>query len=104
MRPAHVHEAWPDIDERWESFPHEYMGPVLLDHFVQDWRDVLPRIEIPTWIVATRFSPISEIEAMEWMAAEVQDGYVTVFEQSGHYPMMNEPEAFNRELLQFLAS
>lgn len=102
-RPAHVHEQWPDIDARWESFPHARVRPALADHFVADWRDLLPCLALPTWIATSRFSPVSDVEGMAWLASAIPNGSLTVFEESGHYPQMNEPERFNAELLAFLA-
>jgi pimeloyl-ACP methyl ester carboxylesterase len=40
---------------------------------------------------------------MEWLASEVQDGTLAVFAHSGHYPQLNEPDEFNKQLLSFLA-
>ena len=103
-QPAHVQAALPDMDARWENFPHSHVRPLFLDHFVADWRDVLPRIEIPTWVVTSRFSPVSDLAGMEWLAGQFKDGSMAVFEESGHYPQLNEPNEFNRQLLSFLAT
>jgi pimeloyl-ACP methyl ester carboxylesterase len=102
-RPAHVQAAFPDMDAKFDSFPHPGLRPILLDHFVADWRDVLPRIDVPTWVVTSKFSPFYDLGGMEWLASEVQDGTLAVFEHSGHYPQLNEPDEFNKQLLSFLA-
>jgi len=54
----------------WEKFDHDKVTRLLLDHLVADWRDVLPRIHIPTWVVTGRLSPYYDVEGMEWFAAE----------------------------------
>ena len=95
--------ALPDMDAKLDSFPHLGLRPLLLDHFVADWRDVLPRIAVPTWVVTSKFSPLYDLVGMEWLASEVQDGTLAVFEHSGHYPQLNEPDEFNKQLLSFLA-
>ncbi|MGD6741913.1 alpha/beta fold hydrolase [Streptomyces sp. BH106] len=85
-----------------DSFPHEQVTGLLMDHFVADWRDVLPRIDIPTWVVTGRHNPFYHPEGMEWFAQQVQRGSYSIFENSGHEPHMNEAELFNEQLLQFL--
>jgi pimeloyl-ACP methyl ester carboxylesterase len=87
----------------WKTFDHDGVKRLLLDHFVADWRDVLPRITVPTWVVTGRLSPYYDLAGMEWFAGEVPGGKLTVFEQSGHSPHVTEAEEFNRQLLDFVA-
>jgi non-heme chloroperoxidase len=86
----------------WETFDHDNVRKLLLDHMVADWRDVLPRITVPTWVVTGRLSPYYDLEGMEWFASEVPDARLTVFEHSGHSPQVSEADAFNRQLLDFV--
>jgi non-heme chloroperoxidase len=88
----------------WQSFDHDRVRRLLLDHFVADWRDVLPRIPVPTWVVTGRLTPFYDLEGMKWFANEVPDGTLSVFENSGHSPHVSEAEEFNRQLLAFAAS
>lgn len=85
-----------------DNFGHEQVTQLLMDHFVSDWRDVLPRIDIPTWVVTGRRNPYYHAEGMEWFAQQVQRGSYSMFENSGHEPHWNEAELFNEQLLQFL--
>ncbi|MFF1831084.1 alpha/beta fold hydrolase [Paenarthrobacter sp. NPDC058040] len=85
------------------SFPHGHNRRLLLDHFVADWRDVLPRITIPSWVVTAKHTPYYDVEGMEWFAQQM-GGTLSVFEKSGHSPHVNESTAFNQELLAFLDS
>jgi pimeloyl-ACP methyl ester carboxylesterase len=84
----------PDLDSR---------RTLLLDHFVADWRDVLPRIDKPTWVVTGRLSPYDDLDGMKWFASEPPDGHLSVFQESGHSPHINEAEDFNSQLLDFMA-
>jgi non-heme chloroperoxidase len=52
--------------------------------------------------VTGRLSPYYDVGGMEWFAAEVPDGRVTVFENSGHSPHVTEAKDFNRQLLEFV--
>jgi len=74
-----------------------------IEHFATDWRDVVPRVDVPTWIVAGRNSMSFPTSAMEWYTRVLADSSLTVYERSGHTPHWNEHEVFNRDLLAFLA-
>lgn len=87
----------------WQSFDHDKVRKLLLDHFVADWRDVLPRIDVPTWVVTGRLAPYYELEGMEWFAKQVPDARLSIFEKSGHSPHVSEADVFNRQLLDFVA-
>lgn len=90
--------------EPWDDYPHAAVRKLFIDHFVSDWRDQLPRITVPTWVVTSRFTNYYHLEGMQWFAEQVQDGRLSVFENSGHNIFVTEPEAFNRDLLHFIAS
>lgn len=80
--PDHVRPLRPADDEWWEQFPVARARPLLIDHFVADWRDVLPRIPVPTRVVTGRHSPYYELDGMRWFADTVPHGSLAVFEHS----------------------
>ena len=88
----------------WESFDHDAMRKLLLDHFVADWRDVLPRIPVPTWVITGRLTNYYDPEGQRWFANQVPDSSFTCFEKSGHSPHVTEIDEFNRQLLEFLSA
>lgn len=90
--------------EPWDDYPHDEVLKLLVDHFVSDWRDQLPRIPVPTWVVTSRFTNYYHLEGMEWFADQLPDGRLSVFEHSGHNIFVTEPDAFNKQLLDFIAS
>lgn len=89
--------------ESWEDFDHDRMRKLLLDHFVADWRDVLPRIPVPTWVSTGRLTNFYFPEGQEWFAEQVPDSIFTCFEHSGHCPQVTQIVEFNRQLLEFLS-
>lgn len=97
-------EASAMAQDPWEDFDNAAVAKLLLAHFVADWRDVLPRIPVPTWVVTSRFTNYYQLEGMEWFANEVPEGRLSVFEHSGHNPHVTEPDEFNRQLLDFLSA
>jgi non-heme chloroperoxidase len=88
--------------EPWENFDHDAMRRLLLDHFVADWRDVLPRIPLRTWVITGRMTNFYYPEGQKWFADQVPGSSFTCFEKSGHSPHVTEIDEFNRQLLQFL--
>jgi non-heme chloroperoxidase len=73
-----------------------------IDHFTADWRDVVPTIDVPTWVVTSEHSPSFPLEGMQWVADSIPGARLTVYPRSGHCPHWNEYEDFNRDLVTFL--
>jgi len=76
---------------------------MLQDHMNVDWRDFLPRIDVPVLICAGEQDPQAPVGAAEASAALMPHGRVARFAKSGHCPFIEEPAAFNRALEEFLA-
>lgn len=86
-------------------FTDLFHGPhaaLVADHFVADWREEVPRLAVPAWVATGRTSPAYPPEAMEWLTDNLPDARLSVYDRSGHTPHLNEPEAFNRDLVAFL--
>lgn len=101
--PAQVRELVDSITPSWEDFPMDKARCLLIDHMVADWRDVVPRVQVPTLVITGRHTPFYELDGMRWFADTVQDGRLSIFEHSGHDPYLNEYAEFNARLLEFIA-
>lgn len=99
--PSHVQKLVAEAGALTE-YPGGSVRQLMLDHFSADWRDVIPSVSVPSWVVTGRYSPGFPLEGMRWFADTLPDATLTVFENSGHCPHWNEPEDFNHELLAFL--
>lgn len=75
---------------------------MLEDHGVIDWRDMLDTIWVPTLVCVGRHDRNASPHAAEHVARAVQRGEFRIFEKSAHAPFFEEPEAFNRALVDFL--
>ncbi|MCU1691734.1 MAG: alpha/beta hydrolase fold protein [Frankiales bacterium] len=84
-------------------FSVEQTRPLLRDHAEKDWRDVLPRVDVPLLAVAGRHSPFWPWESSAWMAEAAPLGELAVLDGSGHVPFLEEPEAFTAVLGEFAA-
>jgi proline iminopeptidase len=67
-----------------------------------DLRGKMRHIQAPTLIVAGKLDPVVPLEAAEAIRAEIPKSELVVFERSGHYPMLEEPEKFKSVIEEFL--
>lgn len=81
--------------------PFDKLRDLIRDHTMQDWRDVLPRIDVPLLAITGRHSPMWPCESSIYVSEQVQNGRVVILENSGHAPFLEEPEGVNKELETF---
>ena len=67
-----------------------------------DVRPLLPRVAAPTLLVWGRLDPMTPLAHGEEMARLIPDAKLISFDDAAHMPMVDCPERFNREALQFL--
>ena len=82
-----------------------YVGvPLLFDHCAQDWRDVLPRIDVPTLVIGCNGSHVNP-SSQAYIAQQIPDATLHVFPTdvaSSHFPFLENPAAFNHVVEDFL--
>jgi len=67
-----------------------------------DLHGKMVHIAAPTLIMAGRKDPLLEMGAAEAIRAEIPKSELVVFESSGHFPMLEEPQKFRNVLEEFL--
>jgi pimeloyl-ACP methyl ester carboxylesterase len=67
-----------------------------------DKRANLPGIKKPTLVLNGQYDVACPKGAGQYMAATMPHARLVTFEHSGHFPNLEEPRAFNAELLRFL--
>jgi pimeloyl-ACP methyl ester carboxylesterase len=77
--------------------------PLLRDHALQDWRDVVARVDLPLLMVAASDSQYWPAEHAFAAAALAPDGRAVVIPDSGHPVNFDQPEAFSQVLTDFVA-
>ena len=95
--------AW--VIEQNRKMPRRHAATLLLNHSTQDWRDLIPRITLPTLIVGGRVSLI-DWRSQEWMHRQIAGSQLEIFEEAdggNHFMFMENPERFNRLVDAFLA-
>ncbi|MCB9993498.1 MAG: alpha/beta hydrolase [Hyphomicrobiaceae bacterium] len=101
-----THQVLPDdfVQARTEESlktPPIAASRMLQDHMNIDWRDFVPKIDVPVLICAGAEDPQAPIGAANATAELLPDAQVLRFEKSGHCAFIEEPEDFNRGLAAF---
>ena len=83
-------------------------GPVTIVRAAQellttDISAKLARVQAPTLVVWGERDALIPLEVGERLAAAVPDGRLEIVERAGHNPMWDQPAAFNRLVVEFLA-
>ncbi|MFT3871864.1 MAG: alpha/beta hydrolase [Nocardioides sp.] len=68
----------------------------------QDWRPLLPEIDVPVLLAHGRKSQIYPTPVWEALERQIPQTHTHIFEDSGHSPFWEEPEEFNRAVLGFV--
>ncbi|OPX06455.1 alpha/beta hydrolase, partial [Gordonia sp. i37] len=79
---------------------------LVLDHVMQDWRDLLPRIDVPTLVTGGEASHVNAT-SQEWIAKQIPGAKLHVFtkEDGGdHFPFFQQPKRFADVYTEFLQS
>lgn len=85
------------------KFPREYAASLLLDHATTDWRQLIPRIDLPTLVVGGKVS-IVPWRSQVWVASQIKGARLEIFEEKdggSHFMFMENPEKFNRIVTEF---
>jgi non-heme chloroperoxidase len=77
--------------------------PLLRDHALADWRDVVRRFSRPLLMIAGRESQVWSSEHAAAAVAGSSHGRALVIEDAGHAVSIDQPDVFNEVLLRFLA-
>ena len=76
---------------------------LLRDHGLQDWRDVVARLDVPFTMVAGRDSQLWPCSHAQAAVGTNPNGRAVVIEDAGHATNLDQPDAFNEVLLGFAA-
>jgi non-heme chloroperoxidase len=82
----------------------ENAATLLIEHASNDWRDVFPRINVPTLVVGAEGS-LFTLEGMEYIASKIPGAKVKAFtkeEKGSHFMFWENPKLFNDVVGEFL--
>jgi len=92
------------IYERNLKMPRQLAADLLSNHCHQDWRDVLPRIEVPTLFIGAKGSLVP-YKAMLWESTRVPGSQAAIFEAhegGSHFMFIENPSKFNGLISSFM--
>lgn len=84
--------------------PRPLAARLLLDLGAQDFRDVIPRIRLPALVIGAEKS-IFNPRSQEWIARQIPDARVEIFEEQeggSHFMWLENPSRFNALVRGFL--
>ena len=67
-----------------------------------DLRPKLKEISIPALIIVGRYDFIANVEMAKEMQEHIPDARLEIFENSGHFPPIEEPEKFHQLVKEFV--
>lgn len=92
------------IIQRNFRMARKHAAELLYNHCHQDWRDVIPRIAVPTLVVGGRVSLVPW-KSVAWTAEQIPGARLEIFEEEEggqHFMFVENPEKFNRVLAEFI--
>jgi non-heme chloroperoxidase len=88
------------------KLPRERAATLLVDHVAADWRDVRPRITVPTLVIGGTVSVFPAL-GIQWVASQIPRATLRIFdaaELGSHFMFWENPDTFNSVVRQFLDS
>ena len=76
---------------------------IFFDQTMRDFRDVLPSLTAPCLVAAGADEKLVTLAGTKDLAARLPDAHLQVFDNSGHCPFMEEPDAFADAIRRFAA-
>lgn len=67
-----------------------------------DLRPDIQKINVPTLVIVGRHDFITNVAMAEEMVKNIPDAKLEIFEDSGHFAVVEEPDKFNRVIRQFV--
>lgn len=106
---AMFHQPPMEADREWmiaecARLPVGALSAILFDQSVQDYRDVVSRIDIPTLICWGRHDALLPVSGASHLREAIPGARLELFERSGHCPFLEEADRFNEAVGGFLAS
>jgi pimeloyl-ACP methyl ester carboxylesterase len=87
------------------QMPRPLAAALMRQHAPIDWRDVIRRIRLPSLVVGAEAS-LAPASSIRWIAEQIPGAILEIFgadEGGSHFMFAENPEKFNRVVLDFLA-
>lgn len=87
------------------KFPRKHAATLLFNHSLQDWRDVMPRIDLPTLIITGKASVVPW-RSQAWIHSVITGSRLEIFEEKRgghHFAFLENPSRFNKLIAEFIS-
>jgi pimeloyl-ACP methyl ester carboxylesterase len=102
-----LHDPHPDLVDVifriTQQTPLDVVLRVVREQAKLDFRAFLRELEIPVLAMYGRHDPYYPVELAEWIAAQCPRGEHVIFEESAHYPFIEEKDRFAEVIADFAA-
>jgi len=82
--------------------PPAIKSAILFDQSVRDYRDSLGDVDVPTLVCTGADDMLVDPAGVEYVADNTPNAEIERFEASSHCPFLEEPDRFNRTLVEFV--
>ncbi|MGH6919558.1 MAG: alpha/beta fold hydrolase [Geminicoccaceae bacterium] len=104
-----VTKSIPQADKEWIiernlRMPRQHAATLLYNHATQDWRDLIPRLALPTLVVGGRTSVVPW-QSQSWITEQVPGAHLEIFEEEeggNHFMFIEGHEKFNDIVADFV--
>jgi non-heme chloroperoxidase len=86
------------------KLPRQHAATLLYNNCAQDWRDLIPRINIPTLVIGGKAS-VTPWKSQIWIHEQIPDSKIVLFEEEEggkHLMFIEGAEKFNEVVSEFL--
>jgi len=87
-----------------QRLPASVASAIIFDQTAQDYRDVLPTVDVPVLVVTGADEKLVAVETQQYIVDQSPNGRLVVLPESGHCPFLEEPDRFNEALEAFVQS
>jgi len=100
--PAPEDVAW--MAEEMALPPAGVASSILLDQTLRDYRNDLAKVTAPTLVAFGGDEKLLKVAAGQHLVEHLPSARLVVFEGSSHCPFLEEPDLFNKTVLEFVES
>ena len=90
------------LSEMAKSPPHA-RNAIMADHTRHDWRDLLPKITLPSLVLVARQDSVFPWQGPAYVGENIPGAETVFFEESAHGLFFDEPDKFNETVARFAA-
>lgn len=99
FKQPHPEEFYQRLKKEALQVPTNTVITLMENYILQDFRNLLPRINTPTWVnsmIGPRLEYMKEIQKM------IPNSSIEIFEDAGHTLFVDQPDRFNQGLEKFV--